>query len=1043
MLSSEEYQNFEAEVETFFGGRNSQEDFKKLFCNEEQFPKFQSVLFYPDATPRVIHFALCGISYLIDYIFVQWTMEDFLGLSRQFLELAYNKIDKFDDNASLVSKAFCRMYATMALYGWNTSSEFATFIHDIEQFFNASFHHYRLGLMLCNDIVKKMEQLKYVSTKQLEAFKDDTMGSFLNYAFNTFANISNGAYNSRFSQDEQSNLRLNSLELLITLLEFNYNEKINTENANSQADQKKVEIPQKWIATVSFDQLITYLYEIYGSDNEEMQKGSLEVLCLLAATQRRSCSTENIKFKKDVREQIFASSVINAPSIYSFFRKLISGVSEIVEKEIHLDKLINVQKICSIIARIRNSVDPQFLVEMDFERLVQAAAKLTFGIFNVEFISENHETVMDIMKFWRMLGPIATYTTRDSKNNLIQPNLHYVDVLKEIFQHYISLIMNFINENPTGAINVLFGDFKEISNIIAMTHFIGVIDIECLKQIIDAFIAERNNFFTHLNDPNLLVIEVRMIFFAFCVVSFLTTQKMNNITTMGNLREFFEFYTSALLQLIADTGNLISNSKGGPALTERAVLLIINQLSNTLIIKGANISPDIPDYIKENNGMNLVQDVVALVLRRIFLSTTTFPNDPVIVSIAVSALEKYITNKENQFIDEAILVVFVNEFLNFDKEDQFQFLFVPENSLSRVTFYSIISSIMIRMWPKSEKFQGVVQRIVDRIATYNTTLNEDYYVLDFLSLRGLFQGSTDNNHYLNLISFFYPATIETMISHIDECPAAVPHLMEFLNELVSNTNSRIAFPKHSPLGLLMFKTVSNALTTFFNNIEYSNFEHFVTPCQMAVYVMTKILRNPESNIGAIEVYEDPILNKLFIAFLGMAERLNYTEFNNYPEVSSALMDLITTIFAEFADYVIQNKPQFIVEALKVADNELNNAIGMKLPIQNALTAIGSIASFSYQSIGVPEFLEYFTLMKPIFENILVVVETQMILCSNSNIIKTLVDFVQLIIQLGLENWPLVRKRLRLFFDNNKREEVKVILSAILMVTEEELEENGE
>ncbi|EAY18676.1 hypothetical protein TVAG_062810 [Trichomonas vaginalis G3] len=1040
MLSSEEIENLEHEITKFYGGSMSLDEFTQWYINEDSFPKLKSILFYPNSSRNAIHFALCGITNLIDSLFTQWTTENFLQLSNEFLALLYNEIARFDDDNSFVCLAYCRMYATMTMYGWNTSPDFAKEINDLEKFFNSSFHHYKVGIILCREISKKMDQLRHLSTIQMTEFRNETMSTFLSYAFNTLNNISSGGFGTRFSQPELHILQLESLQLLIALFEFNFNMKITTENENSKADQMKVEIPQKWITTIPFDQLVTLVYNLYSDNDELMQKQSLDVIFLLAAIQKRSLSTENINFNKNIRSQIFASSVIQTNPISSFFGVLISGISEVIENEIHLDMLSNVQAICAIFARIRNSIDSKFLVELDFPRFVRAATKLTYGIFSTSFLAENPWTILDIMKFWKQLAPIALFNDRDEETGtVVQPNIEYAAVIKEIYGNYISLILTFINENPTKAIEIIFAEFNEITKLIEITHNIAMIDMECLNQILQAFNAESELYFSSQSDPSLNLIEIRMIFFALTMVSFLASQRMNQSIPNGNLMDIFLNYTSALLKFITNTGNLVDKQKGGSLVVEAAVLLITNVLSNTLIIKSAYNSPDIPDFIKENNGFTCVQEVVALILRRIFLSTNYFAEHKEIISLATASLEKYITCKERQFIDEAVSVVFLDEFMNFETESQFQFLFMPDNAESRVKFYSIISSIMIRMWKTSDKFRTVVQRVVERIESYNKSFNEDSYILDLLALNGFFKGSYSNDHYLSMVEFFYPASIENMINHIPEAPAAIPHLMDFLEEFVFNRAERIKFPKHSAQGLLIFKTVAVALTNFFNIIDVPNFENLENSIATSMSIMTKILSNPESNIGAIETYEDPTLTNLFVAYFDMCERVNYEVFTTYPPILNKMLELIETIFNEFSDYIIQNKPSFIVASLKIAQKGLDQTISMKDIIETPLAAVKSIGVFSLNNMEVPEFQPLFEEMKPSFEFILVLLEKELLKLSYRNVIGAL----EIIVKLNLDNWPLVRTRLRLFFDTLSISDQKDALSVILGETEEEVaqEEN--
>ena len=1024
MLTEQEFAELQRTVDVYYGeGSSSVQDvlLNEWMYNVSKYSILRQIIQIPTASDNMLHFAFKSLKCHTDVLFASWNSEQFLQISAEFLELLFNGITRFASK-DFVLRSFCEMYANIVKYGWHVSSEFAAFTDQIERFFGASGSHYAAGLMIYIEVIDKMKDLKILNTVQLNSFKGETLLKFLIKSYETLSLLQSGEMGRRYNAGECATLMNHSLQLIHEIFNFIHSVIIRTDNANSKIDQKQTCFPQEWSGKIEYDKLITLVYEAFAGSELKLQTICLDILLYISAAQRK-----RIAINDDISG--IGDGVMITGTINSFYECLLLTISNMINLQGDaLQSVTNVQNLCKVISRARLSLDSKLVVQLqNFHGFVDSVLVLTRGIFNVDFISDNPQTISHILNFWYTMITVSKYTEIENDAK-VYPNQWITPIIQEVFTSFIELVENLIEAKPDEASEALFPDFLMIYPLIELIPQLATVNPEeNLAMIGGKFCEARDEFFANLESENLNIFMMKLCTYSLAMASYSTKAPLTMLE--GRKNTIIYDYTSDLLAFIAATDEMICQNEGGPILIEYDVLLIIKVLKNSVLTKQGQIAQ--PIYA-EKNGIHFVQEVLSIMFRRIIHSLTFFPNEEYVVTAVMNSLEPYMMLEDEAF-KEAISQVLVGELLDFTSAKQLAFMENPENAESCLRFFSIIAKIMKpnigvdadadENW--SPKFNGLISSLLQRIDAVTKVPETDEIIKLLINLRGLISGSTYQN-YVTLINYFFPDHIGSLVEAALKIPDTYVPLVRFLYEFNFNKESRMNFPAHSATGLLIFKNTAAALTELFGKpLELSE---NVEVIQYMLMIMNTILTNPCSNIGAIEVYEDPTLKDLFVAFFDFASRIGIMEFVNFKELSMPTTELIRTLFADFDEYIIEIRADFIPVALDLALQLLKNLDPTEKDNTKYSSTIEALAQFTINNREVAEFGEYLEQMMPIYDKVLETFERFILLRSLERAIY--VNIVSLVIQLEPQSWPVIKARLRLYFANAD-EEQKELLYKIL------------
>ena len=1057
MLGEDEFNLLQSKITSYYGeGQSTFQDelLNQYMYNVENYPKMEQILRIPTANEYTTHFALKSITKCIDTLFASWTPEEFRRISENYLLLLFHEINRFYSSLNLVLPCYCKMYATIARYGWhvmNTEcSNYLDFITNIERFFGSTSQHYIAGLLLYKGIIEKMTDLKDLESTQVFLFKDHTLLIFLQKAFTTLDEIENRKILERFDESESMDIRCYALDLLVTIFSFLHREIIATDNNSTSSENKKfTTLPVSWQGKIDLKHLIQLIYSSYSTLNENCINLSLDNLYYLAACKRRS-------FAKGMNPNSFDGEEGHRGGIYDheFYDCLLTAITSIINEQSEtLQESTNLQKVCEIVSRLRKSLDTKIVVQISsFPTFIECIAALTNGVFSIDFISnpDNLQIIENLMNFWCDMISIANG----------KKDQELLDLIKTIFDRYLELLEEFMATLPSDAYDALFPEFSELYPLVKIVRKMTDIDSKTAdldqqtyqKELLDRFVDARDKYYDNFDsDDDIQPLENRFCLYTLALASFVSDVLIVNKSGYAN--QFIIDGTALLLSLIRTSDEIILQRQNGRIVHEYCIMLVIKMLKNSMITKEKTPFDDIPAFSTENN-IHCLQDVLAIIFPRIIHSIYFFPNEQFVILSALDALEPYIILSEDDPSKEskkdAISKVLVADLLQFDPS-MLEFTQNPDNRESTIHFFSLIAQLMIPHIgideesseiysdDMSPKFTGLVSSMKERIEQLDQAPEVQELMQMLLYLTGLFKGCVYN--YPRIVDYFFPDTVHHIIHASQQNQELFLPLAEFLYNFVFNKNSRQQYlSAHSATGLLIFKETAEALVFYFQiQIDLSESPNLI---EYLYKILNTILSNESSNIGAIEVYEDPALNNLLSAFFTFSEHFSVDYYNQYSfQLVVPVLELTKTLFTDFSDYIIDIKPSFIPFALELSLSIADNVHDVDL--NEVTSTLQSISLFSVKYKNEPEFAQYLTQMMPIFEKLLVIYERFLLLKTSDTDRKAIINLFEIVIQLEPQNWPVVRTRLRLFFNDFKFNDQKEELKRILTIPEDFEEEQTE
>ena len=1051
MLGEDEFNLLQSKITGYYGQATFQEELLNQMYNVENYPQMEQILRVSTANELTTHFALRCITEYIDTLFASWTLEEFPRIAESYLLLLFQQMERFYSSPTLVLPCYCKMYATIARYGWHVmdkdSSNYLDFITKIDRFFGSTSQHYITGLLLYKAIIERMSDLKDLDSTQVFLFKDHTLLIFLQKAFSTLDEIESRKILERFDENESMEIRCYVLDLLVTIFSFLHREIIATDNNSTSSESKKfTTLPDSWQSKIDLLHLIELVYSSYLTRNEKCVPLALDIFYYLAACKRRFFSIEKIPDPEEDSQDGQEAPLkyrggILAPEFYDC---LLNTITSIINQEDMMQMIV--KRLCEIISRLRKSLDPQIVQQIpSFPVFIQSISNLTSSLFSIEFISDpdNLQTIENLMNFWCSIIPIAK-CKRDQEQ---------MDLIRTIFNNYLELLDQFMLDLPNEAYEALFPDFIELYPLVKVVRKMTDIDEKSAppeeqiyqKGLIERFLEARDQYYENFDSDAIQPFENRFCLYTLALTSFVSDVLIVNNT--GRINQFIIDGTAFLLALINQSDAIITQRGNGRIVHEYCIMLVIKMLKNSLITKKETHFDEIPAFSSGEITIHCVQDVLAIIYTRIIHSLFYFPNEQFVVIAALNALEPYIILSKDEFKD-AISKVLVSELLQFDSS-MLEFTHNPDNRESTIHFFALVAQMMIphigvdeesstiMSDDMSPKFKELVSSMKERIEQLDQVVNVEELTQMLLYLTGLFQGCVYN--YPRIVDYFFPDTVQHVIHASQQNTELFIPLAEFLYNFVYNKNSRQQYlSAHSATGLLIFKATAEALVFYFQTpVDLSERPDLI---QYLINILNTILCNESSNIGAIEVYEDPALNNLLSAFFNFAENFSVDYYREYSfQLVIPILELSKTLFTDFSDYIIQIKPSFIPYALELA---LMIADMHDVDLQEITDTLQSISQFSVKYKADEGFQEFLTQMMPLFERLLITFERLLLLRTSDSDRNAIINLFDTVIQLEPQNWPVVRTRLRLFFNDfqiyNQKEELKRILTI-----PEDFEEDGD
>jgi hypothetical protein len=250
------------------------------------------------------------------------------------------------------------------------------------------------------------------------------------------------------------------------------------------------------------------------------------------------------------------------------------------------------------------------------------------------------------------------------------------------------------------------------------------------------------------------------------------------------------------------------------------------------------------------------------------------------------------------------------------------------------------------------------------------------------------------------------------------------------------------FENHSANGLKMFKTAAASLIHFFTALRRpegstdANVHANAKPFTYAMKIMEIILTNQFSNIGALEVYDDPTLNNLFVEFLHVARETDLIAILRFPKTGSCLMKLLCCLFDRFMTHIVDIDWQFLPMALRIC--ALSNADTDRPDVESAFKIITHITQFCTENEGTEVGKLLYEATPDIYNQILKMLEEMIFKYTQSRNYE-ITTVMANVLKMRPTMWPEVRDRLSLFLRLCENDEQRGNISGLIEV---EVPEDG-
>ncbi|OHS96371.1 hypothetical protein TRFO_10051 [Tritrichomonas foetus] len=251
--------------------------------------------------------------------------------------------------------------------------------------------------------------------------------------------------------------------------------------------------------------------------------------------------------------------------------------------------------------------------------------------------------------------------------------------------------------------------------------------------------------------------------------------------------------------------------------------------------------------------------------------------------------------------------------------------------INHINFHKFVGSMINTLSTKTDVYYSTLEShflpylkdIKERLEK-STSINQVIPLL--LDLIGLFRGSEGPYSYNLFFNLYFDCIIKvkqlSIIPNNDEAkneniqinPNFVFYYVKLFSEITNNTNNRISFHEHSSNGLKLFIESASFLIFIFEYIP-RNIDAVSSLLKYIFRVLTNLLSNDYSCIGALLVYNDETLYKLLHHYLSFIHDTNIQNLSCFPKLFYESARFTYFLLKLFFNQVIQTDITYILTIL--------------------------------------------------------------------------------------------------------------------------------
>lgn len=252
----------------------------------------------------------------------------------------------------------------------------------------------------------------------------------------------------------------------------------------------------------------------------------------------------------------------------------------------------------------------------------------------------------------------------------------------------------------------------------------------------------------------------------------------------------------------------------------------------------------------------------------------------------------------------------------------FPFLSPPDNGRSRTRFYMCLARLLFLGEDADERFESFFAPIAatldaakapGAVAARTASVGQGLAGLG-RDLRGIARAAHNRASYTLLFdSVIADGRMQAVIQGIaswSDVPSVVNPLLKFVVELTTNRGSRISFPSSSPNGVVLFKTVSEAVVAHAKSVmsrpvpAEDRYAARYKGISQAIKALSLCLSSGYCPLGVFALYRDAALDHALEAGLRLVQGMSHEDIHDHTKVAREVFSFLAVIFHSHLDKLV-------------------------------------------------------------------------------------------------------------------------------------------
>lgn len=244
----------------------------------------------------------------------------------------------------------------------------------------------------------------------------------------------------------------------------------------------------------------------------------------------------------------------------------------------------------------------------------------------------------------------------------------------------------------------------------------------------------------------------------------------------------------------------------------------------------------------------------------------------------------------------------------------YPFLEDPSQGRARTKFYTCLARVLFMQEDPELKFDEFIRPVAQQLDSVAPRVAQKENSEELAKrvagvardLRGIAAAAHNKRTYRLVYDAVFPGRITPLVqacSVFASVPQVSNPVLKCLAELAFNRGIRISFPSSSPNGIVLFKSLANALIVYQQEAvrlprpqSGRLYPDRYKGIMVAMRVLERALHGGYCPFGVFEYYKDSILNNALKAGLMLMRDVHFGHLPQHPKLKLAFYDLLSILF---------------------------------------------------------------------------------------------------------------------------------------------------